>query len=871
MRGRRCQLVFALLLCALSCVSAHGQSLDERLDEDAFLRGLADLQLPEVLDHYLSTHVTGDPVDQALRAIALQRLRMQTVNEPAARLDALESLLTIRREQLIEAHPGDQRRALWLLDQASDLYFDLLAVDASGLTTLLGVPTTSQTLRSQRCAREMLRLTAEAELALDELMRTLETLPADADRAQVQLQRRRIEQEQVQRRLPFMRGIALTLDALTNQSANRPQRDRQLEHALPLLQDVGARLTPPLSLESQWWTGIAHAYLGNFDDAESAFRSVATSDAATDVQVFQARMGGVLNRVQQRGPESGLVALESIERRYDTLNDLFERLLLTDQRFRLQFQLAATAPPEAQNQYLREAYTAYATLLDAQPARTAGIVRDAVFRKLRSVITANAPLDDLPPIVSIARASALVQDEHARADGIALYRRTLGRHDLSESDRAMILLQLGHALAQADHIPDAVRTLRELARDYTTFDEAEAAMQQAAQLAYRDYRESRDDESARTLLDTLAVMFDKHPYLTDIDQWRFIAARLELQSNRCQNAIELLDRIPRTDPRWLDARFLRAAAYRRLLQNQPGTRERSQTAELLRAASSETQPDIVSAQRELDDALRARTLRYYADYLRLFEAEALIALQRQRSALDLLALFDEVAHEIDPAILAGVLQARIRAFDELGDPVSAQQTMAAFLETDPEQASIVVQRMLNDLCARVESLQRDGRSAEAGALAAGELRGLAQVVLDWRSSRSDPTVLDPLNLSLARSLRLAGLTDRALALYDSLLAVQPTALDLLFGRAECLVTGDDPQRADAMQIYKRLIAAGVGDTPPQHDVYWTSQLRQLQVLDQLQRNTRQIVPRIRRLQQRDPELGGTYYRRQFEALLAKYD
>lgn len=168
-------------------------------------------------------------------------------------------------------------------------------------------------------------------------------------------------------------------------------------------------------------------------------------------------------------------------------------------------------------------------------------------------------------------------------------------------------------------------------------------------------------------------------------------------------------------------------------------------------------------------------------------------------------------------------------------------------------------------------MQHDGRTEDAEALAAGELRGLAEVVNQWRAAQSSPDAVDPLDLSLARSLRLAGLTVRAEALYDQLLDMQPNALDLLFGKAECLMTGEDARRAEAMQLYKRLIAAGVGESRQQHDVYWTSQLRMLQILDQMQRNTHQIVPRIRRLQQRDADLGGTYFRRQFEALRARYD
>ena len=44
----------------------------------------------------------------------------------------------------------------------------------------------------------------------------------------------------------------------------------------------------------------------------------------------------------------------------------------------------------------------------------------------------------------------------------------------------------------------------------------------------------------------------------------------------------------------------------------------------------------------------------------------------------------------------------------------------------------------------------------------------------------------------------------------------------------------------------------------------------LQILDRAKRGTEQIVPRIRRLRQRDPELGGPQFKRHFQRLENKY-
>jgi hypothetical protein len=114
---------------------------------------------------------------------------------------------------------------------------------------------------------------------------------------------------------------------------------------------------------------------------------------------------------------------------------------------------------------------------------------------------------------------------------------------------------------------------------------------------------------------------------------------------------------------------------------------------------------------------------------------------------------------------------------------------------------------------------------------------------------------------------LSGRFAEALAWYERLLVSQPDAQPLLLGRAECLFAlGTEERLAQAMNIYKRIAALGL----VQGNDYWLSQLRMLQILDQINRNTQQIVPRIDRLRQGDPELGGERFRRGFDTLRAKH-
>src|SRR4030095_7105454 len=124
----------ALLTVLVSCAMARAQSLESRLDDDAFVRGLIELQLPEVLQHYIELHPPASEVQGAEQLIALTRLLyVAGSTDPAQRMQGIERVLDIRR-RLIRKNPGDPRLPIWMADQATDLLFDSLSADGAGLT-----------------------------------------------------------------------------------------------------------------------------------------------------------------------------------------------------------------------------------------------------------------------------------------------------------------------------------------------------------------------------------------------------------------------------------------------------------------------------------------------------------------------------------------------------------------------------------------------------------------------------------------------------------------------------------------------------------------------------------------------------------------
>jgi tetratricopeptide (TPR) repeat protein len=219
-------------------------------------------------------------------------------------------------------------------------------------------------------------------------------------------------------------------------------------------------------------------------------------------------------------------------------------------------------------------------------------------------------------------------------------------------------------------------------------------------------------------------------------------------------------------------------------------------------------------------------------------------------------------------VIGTALRVRIAAMQALGRAGEAADELDGFLASAPEIAGGVLESMLGETLDDVERLRAEGRDEEARQLAEDDAAPLATLLQHWVEDRTlETAVRTSLLRRVARAYRWAGRHERGLRIYDRLLRDHPDAIELLFGRAECLFAIGGERLADAIGIYQRIIAGGpsIG-----HDYYWTSQLRTLEILDAADRNTSRIIPRINRLRLMDKTLGGERYRRGFARLERKY-
>jgi len=172
----------------------------------------------------------------------------------------------------------------------------------------------------------------------------------------------------------------------------------------------------------------------------------------------------------------------------------------------------------------------------------------------------------------------------------------------------------------------------------------------------------------------------------------------------------------------------------------------------------------------------------------------------------------------------------------------------------------------------IEALLDRDHQSEARRLTDEEMCPLADRCEAWLMGESiagDDTHIR-FQQALAEALRMCGQFGRALPYYEQLLHLKSNDLTLLLGQAECLYGLSSDHYAQAMPVYQRIALAGVGDSTPQHRAYWTAQLRMLQILDAMQRNTHQIIPRIQQLRYRDSSLGGDRFQRHILVLEQKY-
>jgi hypothetical protein len=477
-------------------------------------------------------------------------------------------------------------------------------------------------------------------------------------------------------------------------------------------------------------------------------------------------------------------------------------------------------------------------------------------------------LDQLPSIVRLAHADHLARQADTRDQAIIALEKELNDPALTAPDRAAALFILGKALLEQGHHLFAAQRFIELARNYPRESQAETAIELGLSIAADLHQKQSSDAQTRAALhEGIKTLLEKYPNLRSIDRWRYTAGQLALAEQRYDDAAAHFAKVAPDAGNWLDANFMQAAVASARAANASASKANASHESAI-AAIDRAAPILEQALPQIADAKRAAALRYYIASLRIMRAESLIALNRAQQALDMLAGIsaDPTA---DPGVIGQALTVRINAYQKLNMPDAALQDLTRLFEASPALAPQVVAPMLSSLTSSVESLVAQNREDEAQRLASVTLLPVADLLSAWLESRGASADIDRFALPIAEAYRLSGKCDLAQQWYRQLNAAQADGAAAIIGRAECLYAlGNEQNLADAITLYKRIIASGRAAAGDNH--YWLSQLRILQILDRANRRTEQIMPQIERLKLEDPNYGGERFRRGFDTLRIKY-
>lgn len=853
------------------CCAQHAtaQTIDDLLDEQDYIEGLSELDLPEVLEYYFQAHPTDDTAVRSLYKMAMERMAMRRPGiTPANRLKRLETIIAIR-DDLIAGHPRDLRRATWLADQSAAWLFEMFHIETSGATALFGSPTPRQLETARTAARQAYELATRADSALADVLREIESQPDFRSDVSTQLQRQRLIDRERRRRVPLLRGMSAAVHAELN-IEDQSKRAALYEEAAAELGEARDRLDGTAACHAALYQAIALMRLARFDESHAAIDYATTGGRCDGDAKFLANLITIELVAAETGPSAAIEKVANIEQNARQLS-LLQRVLLTDQRFKWRRTLAMAAAPADRAPLLAGAYQSYLDLIDVKHDESPEVVRAVVVSRIANVVDNSAQTDKLPALVTVALAESKAREPNTRAEAIVLLERTLQRTDVADVDRAAALFSLGRVLYEDGRKFDASQRFYQLARDYPADSQAGRAIELAAALALEMWELQPGSGMVREALNNaVSLLLERFPSSRDADRWQYVAGELAARELRFVDASAHFQAVPASAKHYLDAMYMRAKVARQAAEAERDQLKRITLNEQAVNTAKEVHSTIEQALQRGQglDAARKKQLGEYIITLSVLVAQSKLDLKDEKAALE--ALENVTLDDTVPAdIRADVLLVRIKAKQAVGRASEAQQELQQYLDAAPDQIGAVLPSMMLGIETEVRELLEFGLVDEAQARAHRDLLPLANLLSRWLAEhpewRGDEFQL---RRRMAAAFELSGRYEDALREYDRLLVMHPDLLVILVGKAESLYQlGGEARLAESMQLFKRI---GAAERDGSSSSYWMSQLRLLQILDQVDRNTEQIMPRIEQLEQRDPNLGGPRWQPGFNELRRKY-
>lgn len=868
MRRRSSPLAWGipLLLAAI----AAADDLDGHLDHDAFVRTIGEQGLGAILAALERAEPAADPIESLRRRIAAAKLPLLAEGRtPRSVAEAAEQAVALREELLASVAPEDPRRLRWIADQLEDLHRWLIPAEGADLAIRLGVSSPQQLAFAQEWAIRGEAWSQEAEALLE---RASEAELARVPEEPAERRRRQRLLEEARSRVPLLRGLSAARAAeLLPQHPDAPQwrllaADRLSAAATPENPDLAEIATLQLA--------IARLGLGQHEPAERSLEALAADASASPRHRFEAEAGLVLSLAMREELPAARRLLEERRRRQRAFEGGVPFLALwADLEHRLLRWGLAGREPEVGSAAWVELLAPWIDLAEqAPPARRAAATAAAIARmreflensRLATAATLGALPARPPTLIVAAAAEAILRREAGpdRDDALAAAAKALesaaANRESGEELRALSLRTLARVELARGRSGAAIRALLDSARSAPDGTDAAASLEAAVAIASAAARREGEppDLSRETLRGAIAIG-PGHPRR---DAWRLELAAVESQAGEFTAADRLLGEIPA-------ASDLATQAAVAALENAVRAAE---------GAPPEESPRWLDRAEQLLQRLGPwpalppsgsdpRSHQQAGARVALARGRLHLLADRPAAAIVEIATLRE-SFALDPAGEFEAVRIRLSALDRLGraEEAAAELQAIATQGADGPLRQLLEARLAESI-ELAASAERRGDSERSRLLGKGSVGPLASTLRRAIGSEHRGASATTMML-IAEGIRRGGDPAEALALAESL---PPHARDSREGirlRAECrFARGRLEDLAEAMPLYRRL-AAG---SPPHSDAWWLAELRTLEILDRVGRDTDRIAPRIARLRAIDPDLGGEGHRRAFEALLLR--
>ncbi|TVQ53825.1 MAG: hypothetical protein EA377_07145 [Phycisphaerales bacterium] len=756
-------------------------------------------------------------------------------------------------------------------DRAAAIYFDELTRNGMNWMVLLGVPDPRVREEVAATALSLFEAAQAAERAVQNAILDLEAHPDFAGSRDLRRKRQELAHAERDRRVPFLIGAGAFWHGQLGFESGDDQRKRRMQLAAETLETMLPRMEGNLRDQAALHAGFALHELEYADAADTYFREVRDREGASALHRFVASLGVVRVEAHRRQPGEAVRMLDDLTARAEPLGR-FGELLLADQHAQLARRAADRASGRSAERWNERAFSRYLEIIDRASEEDAAAVRQLIFTRIRRLIDPGVDVSAMPALVVIAQADALGREDATLDEAAELFESALARDDLAEAEAVLALRGLARVKQSLDEVLEASRAHFRVARDFPRAREAEDSVQRAATLAAQAYR-NRERHAADALRETLALMFERYEHLRAANSWRLFAGRLDRAEGRYAEALEQIEPVMNDDDpsRVIDALSLRLGIKRDALRRAHDSGEARVWRERTAKAEAELRQAFDRLAQSAPTEEEMRSVEQLRVQLEILLAEIALSRGEYQRALDRVDGIDEEDEAMTSDLLAEILQSRINAYQGLGERSRARETLTQFLDAAPERVGDVLVPMVEGAESEVRRLLERGQENEAQRLASRELLPLAEQYEAWLERQAEPAPIAS-RQRIADAYRFAGEYDQAQSRYAELRQERPNAAPVLIGLAECLyhtADSDDVETlGEAMQLYRRLTASGrtVGE-----QIYWLAQLRSLQILDRIQRNTQQIGPQIERLRMEDEDLGGPRFRPHFDELERKHN